>query len=155
MGGFKDVKDVVMTEVSNRVSVCFCHTPIVHADGVKFIQHMSTVTDAHDAKYVKAYCEAEAAAVAIQEDAVCLPPASRRTQSVKSLQLCREAQDSEAHYAHALEIYNACLESHRRQMNTIMSALQDMEEKRIMCFKDALMKSMVYETSKLEIFSMI
>eukprot|EP00919_Chromeraceae_sp_WS-2016_P073250 GHVR01173223.1.p1 GENE.GHVR01173223.1~~GHVR01173223.1.p1 ORF type:complete len:135 (-),score=26.20 GHVR01173223.1:479-883(-) len=127
----------------------------VHADGVKFIQHMSTVTDAHDAKYVKAYCEAEAAAVAIQEDAVCLPPASRRTQSVKSLQLCREAQDSEAHYAHALEIYNACLESHRRQMNTIMSALQDMEEKRIMCFKDALMKSMVYETSKLEIFSMI
>ena len=59
----------------------------------------------------------------------------------------REAALLEQQYAQTVRDANATKQAFDAQMAVILDAMQDMEEKRGHCLRDALLKQMVYETS--------
>uniref|UniRef100_A0A0G4GU26 F-BAR domain-containing protein n=1 Tax=Chromera velia CCMP2878 TaxID=1169474 RepID=A0A0G4GU26_9ALVE len=123
----------------------------IYADGQRFNQHLTVVTAAHDraiTRYAKACRDAQIACEAAQSPAaVRLSSAARREVAQRALHTCKEAQVAEDAYAHAVSVYNKCQQSHAKQMEVILAALQDMEAKRLHCFRDALRKLMIYRTS--------
>ncbi|CEM25142.1 unnamed protein product [Vitrella brassicaformis CCMP3155] len=121
----------------------------IYSDGVKFIKLMNGHIQTHERamlRYEKTCREADATCMNAQASDRSPPPLKTKL-AIKALQLCKEAQIAEEQYRHALDALNNGRRTFRHQMTVVLDALQDMEEKRIQCFKDALRKLMVYQTS--------
>jgi len=74
-------------------------------------------------------------------------PTDWKRSAERSMALSREASSAEREYYKALQRLNVAADVHGRQMGNVLAALQDMEEKRALCFRDAAMKIAVYDTS--------
>jgi len=127
------------SEVSKRVL----------ADGQRLTRHWQEARRSHDqlaARYAQVGAEAEACAGECLHAAPARPAEWKRL-AERSVALSRQAATVEREYYKAVQRLNSAAELHGRQMGLVLGALQDMEEKRALCFRDAAMKIAVYDTS--------
>lgn len=67
----------------------------------------------------------------------------------RALAQIQELQAAETHYRRSVQIANDTKRVYGSQMKVILRSLEDMDLKRLACFKDAFRKLMVYQTSLL------
>lgn len=67
----------------------------------------------------------------------------------RALGQIQELQAAENRYRFSVKIANDTKRVYSTQMKVILRSLEDMDFKRLACFKDALRKLMVYQTSML------
>lgn len=67
----------------------------------------------------------------------------------RALAQIQELQTAEKHYSRCIQVGNDTKRVYGSQMKVILKSLEDMDLKRLACFKDALRKLMVYQTSGL------
>merc|ERR1719282_251387 len=121
----------------------------VFTDGQRLTKHWQEAYQSFEqlsSDHTKACSEAEEGA------RQCISGASSRPGDWKkladrSVALSRHATDVEREYNKAIQRLNTMTQIHERQMGHVLSALQDMEEKRARCFHDTAMKMAVYDTS--------
>jgi len=121
----------------------------VFADGNRLSRHLQEAQRAHDQlarRYAQVCSSAEDAARECLE-AFAVRPTDWKRSAERSMALSREASSAEQEYCKAVQRLNAAADVHGRQMGNVLAALQDMEEKRALCFRDAAMKIAVYDTS--------
>lgn len=121
----------------------------VFADGQRLSRHLHEEQRAHDQlarRYAQVCSSAEDAARECLE-AFATRPTDWKRSAERSIALSREASSAEREYYKAVQRLNAAADVHGRQMGNVLAALQDMEEKRASCFRDAAMKIAVYDTS--------
>eukprot|EP00928_Gymnodinium_smaydae_P088861 TRINITY_DN72902_c0_g1_i1.p1 TRINITY_DN72902_c0_g1~~TRINITY_DN72902_c0_g1_i1.p1 ORF type:complete len:649 (+),score=117.79 TRINITY_DN72902_c0_g1_i1:207-1949(+) len=121
----------------------------VHTDGQRITKTWEETQHSH-AQLAAKYARACAAANEFVGDAlVSAPqrPAEWKRLAERSITLCKQASLAEREYQQAVRRFNTVASLHERQMSLVMGALQDMEEKRALCFRDTAMKMAVYETS--------
>jgi len=97
-------------------------------------------------QFVKAATTAEAVAKECIEG-VGLVPGDRIKLTTHSLAMCKQAHLAERDYVASTQKLNSAVDLQEQKMAAVFGALQDMEEKRSLCFRDAFMKLAVYETS--------
>merc|ERR1719235_823301 len=121
----------------------------ISVDGPRIVRHQEDSSTRHQelsSRYERACREAEDSAN--ESFASCsLPPAQRMKLAARSLALCKQAQMVEKEYHQSVAQANAARQLYDKQMGLILDTLQDMEEKRLQCFRDAMMKLTVYEAS--------
>jgi len=121
----------------------------VHHDGHRLSRHWLEARRAHEtaaANYAKACFTADSGAKAVIKGSTLQGPA-RSKLAVQVLSSSSKAIAEEREYYKAVDRRNAATDLHDRQMSQVLGALQEMEEKRAMCLRDAAMKLAVYETS--------
>lgn len=119
------------------------------ADGQKLSRHWQEAQRSHDqiyARYAQVALEAEESARECMAFAS-LRPAEWKKYASRSMALNRHAAAVEQEYLKALQQLNSVADLHTRHMGGLLTSLQDMEEKRGQCFKDAAMKMSVHEIS--------
>jgi hypothetical protein len=121
----------------------------MHDDASCLARSMKDVFRSHRSigKRYHAVClEAEHAAQEVI-DSISLPQAQRFKLAVKSLGLSRQAREVEVEYYRSVERANKARALYDEHMPPILEKVQDMEEKRLECIKDVLMKLSVFEHS--------
>lgn len=99
-------------------------------------------------RYLRCSRDAAAAATRCQAGETQIP--SIRTElALASMKRCVEARIAEEEYKESVGRLNVATQSYRKKLSIILQSLQDMEEKRILCFRDALRKVAVYEAAYL------
>jgi len=121
----------------------------LRTDGQRLARHWQETANAYEqsaARFAQTGLEAERAAT---ECGAAAPerPAAWRAAAQAAMAGTRRAALARQEYCKAVQRRNAAWELHERQMNVVLSATQDMEEKRGQCFRDAAMKLAVYDTS--------
>lgn len=67
--------------------------------------------------------------------------------ATRAFQKILEIEKGQKRYAQEIQAANEMKKLYLRQMRVILRSLEDMDKKRMACFKDALRKFMVYQTS--------
>lgn len=119
------------------------------ADGSRLIRHWQDACRSHDhhaRRYALACTGAEDTARDCLEVSP-VQPAEWRRAAERSVALARQASIVERDYCRAVQRVNAVAGIFGEQMRQILDALQDMEEKRGKCLRDAALKMAVYDTS--------
>eukprot|EP00434_Breviolum_minutum_P032499 symbB.v1.2.028739.t1/scaffold3013.1/size65374/9 len=76
-----------------------------------------------------------------------LKPAEWKQWAERTIRASRQAVAAEKDFQKVLHKFNTSVELQEKQMALVLDAAQDMEEKRAMCFQDAVMKIAVFDTS--------
>lgn len=119
------------------------------ADGQRLSKNYGDAKRVHQSvasRYVQACVDAEITAKDCISG-VLLRPADRTKIGTRAVTLARQATAAERDYRKAVQRLGAASELQNRQMGLALAALQEVEEKRTLCFRDAAMKIAVYETS--------
>lgn len=121
----------------------------IHYDMQSLQKYCLTTRKAHSrasAKYGNRCAEAEMAA---QESvqSIARPPAERAKLAQRAVELTRAARAAEQEYYSSIEQASKARALYEQHMPVVLSALQDMQEKRSTCLRDGLRKLAVYETS--------
>lgn len=118
-------------------------------DGQRLIRHYAEAIRHHEqaaARYAQVCLEAKESAKECLKCAPLQPQVWKRMAELtvrSSLRLGMEEKE----YHQAVEQLNAAASLHEQQMGQVFQALQDMEEKRALCLRDAMMKMAVFDTS--------
>lgn len=97
-------------------------------------------------RYLRCSREAAAAASRCQAGEAQIP--SVRTElALTCMRRCVEARVAEEEYKESVMRLNSASQTHRKKLSVILQSLQDMEEKRMLCFRDALRKVAVYQAA--------
>lgn len=121
----------------------------VFTDGQRLTKHWQEARGVHEqwaTKYAQTCVEAEEIARECLRK-VTLQPVERKQLSERCIISSRYSAAIELEYQKAVQRRDAAADLHRRQMGIVLNCLQDMEEKRALCFHDTAMKIAVYDTS--------
>ncbi|CAJ1372175.1 unnamed protein product [Effrenium voratum] len=141
----QDVADTVEqmlvqhAEVSHRL----------YSDGIRLMRHWHSASqccEGVEERYLQACSAAEAEAVQCAALSA-LKPAEWKGWAESTIRSSRQAVAAEKELHKAFHKFNLSVELQEKQMTLVLDAAQDMEEKRAMCFKDAVMKIAVFDTS--------
>ncbi|CAE7667776.1 unnamed protein product [Symbiodinium sp. CCMP2456] len=141
----RDVADTVEEMLEQHAEV----SRRLYADGLCLMRHWHTVRKGHEVaeeRYVQACRAAELEAVQCAALSA-LKPAEWKHSAEKTIQSSRQAVAAEKEFQKTLHKFNTSVELQEKQMSLVLDAAQDMEEKRALCFKDAVMKIAVFDTS--------
>eukprot|EP00439_Symbiodinium_sp_Y106_P024335 s1184_g2.t5 len=140
-----DVADTVEEMLEQHAEV----SRRLYTDGLCLMRHWHTVRKGHEVaeeRYVQACRAAELEAVQCAALSA-LKPAEWKLSAEKTIQSSRQAVAAEKEFQKTLHKFNTSVELQEKQMSLVLDAAQDMEEKRALCFKDAVMKIAVFDTS--------
>lgn len=141
----QDVADTVEEMLEQHAEV----SRRLYADGLCLMRHWHTVRKGHEVaeeRYVQACRAAEIEAIQCAALSA-LKPAEWKHSAEKTIQSSRQAVAAEKEFQKTLHKFNTSVELQEKQMSLVLDAAQDMEEKRALCFKDAVMKIAVFDTS--------
>ncbi|PHJ20345.1 hypothetical protein CSUI_005821 [Cystoisospora suis] len=144
-------RDVVEGTLTNTIHNHYAVLQQIKSDGSDAQKELTMATIDHQKameRYLRCSRDAAAAASRCQAGEMQIP--SIRTElALASMKRCVEARIAEEEYKESVGRLNIATQSYRKKLSIILQSLQDMEEKRILCFRDALRKVAVYEAAYL------
>ncbi|PFH37967.1 hypothetical protein BESB_003080 [Besnoitia besnoiti] len=144
-------RDVVEGTLTNTIHNHYLVLQQIKADGAESQKELTLATVDHQKamdRYLR--CSKEAAAAALKAQAAESEAPSVRTElALSAIRRCVEAKAAEDEHRESVARLNAAAQSSERKMSIILQSLQDMDEKRMLCFRDALRKAMVYQAAYL------
>ncbi|KFG40206.1 hypothetical protein TGP89_259720 [Toxoplasma gondii p89] len=144
-------RDVVEGTLTNTIHNHYLVLQQIKADGSEAQKELTLATVDHQKamhRYLR--CSKEAAAAAVKAQAAEGEAPNVRTElALSAIRRCVEAKAAEDEHRESVARLNAAAQANERKMAIILQSLQDMDEKRMLCFRDALRKAMVYQAAYL------
>ncbi|CAL1128387.1 unnamed protein product [Cladocopium goreaui] len=121
----------------------------MHSDGVCLMRHWQSASQGFEGAEEKYHQACSAAELEAVQCAALSPlkPTEWKQWAERTIRASRQAVSAEKDFHKVLKKFNTSVELQERQMAHVLDAAQDMEEKRAMCFQDAVMKIAVFDTS--------
>eukprot|EP00435_Cladocopium_sp_Y103_P025885 s1298_g6.t1 len=121
----------------------------MHSDGVCLMRHWQSASQGFEGAEERYHQACSAAELEAVQCAALSPlkPTEWKQWAERTIRASRQAVSAEKDFHKVLNKFNTSVELQERQMAHVLDAAQDMEEKRAMCFQDAVMKIAVFDTS--------